>query len=212
MADPELLLVRHGRSAHVDAGEWIDVHGVRAWMAAYDAAEILPDHAPPDELQSLVRDASVVIASDLPRTVASAARLAPGREIVRTPLLREAPMETPDRPLPAFGGIRLPLRAWGMLWGTRWIASWLWNAAPPGIGPAELARAEEAADFLVAHARETGGRVVAVTHATFRVVLARALARRGWRGPDDRPYHEWSAWRYLPSPLEIAPEPSTETR
>jgi broad specificity phosphatase PhoE len=205
MADPELLLVRHGRSAHVDAGQWVDVEGVRRWMAAYDAAEIMPDHAPPPELEALVRDASRVIASDLPRTVASAVRLAPEREIVRTPLLREAPMETLARPLPGFGGIRLPLRAWGMLWGTRWIASWLWNAEPPGIGPAELERAEQAADLLIAQAHDAGGRVVVVTHATFRVVLARALARRGWRGPDERPYHEWSAWRYVPSPLSIAP-------
>ena len=205
MADPELLLVRHGRSAHVDAGRWVDVEGVRRWMAEYDAAEIMPEHAPPPELEALARDASLVIASDLPRTVASAVRLAPEREIVRTPLLREAPMETADRPLPGFGGIRLPLRAWGMLWGTRWIASWLWNAEPPGIGPAELERAEQAADLLVAKAHDAGGRVVVVTHATFRVVLARALARRGWRGPDERPYHEWSAWRYVPSPLRGGP-------
>lgn len=204
MPDPELLLVRHGRSAHVHTG-WVDVEGVRRWMAAYDAAEIMPEHAPPPELEALVRDASLVIASDLPRTVASAVRLAPEREIVRTPLLREAPMETAERPLRGFGGIKLPLRAWGMLWGTQWIASWLWNAEPPGIGPAELERAEQAADFLIARSQDTGGRVVAVTHAAFRVVLARALARRGWRGPDERPYHEWSAWRYVPSPLDVAP-------
>ena len=204
MPGPELLLVRHGRSAHVHKG-WIDVHGVRRWMAAYDAAEIMPDHAPPAELEALVRDASLVIASDLPRTVASAVRLAPERDIVRTPLLREAPMETPDRPLRGFGGIRLPLRAWGMLWGTQWLASWLWNASPPGVGPAELARAEQAAEFLMTHAQDAGGRVVAVTHATFRVLLARALARRGWRGPEQRPYHEWSSWRYVPGPLDIAP-------
>jgi hypothetical protein len=42
----ELILVRHGRSAHVERG-WIDVHGLRRWMAAYDAAEIAAEHAPP---------------------------------------------------------------------------------------------------------------------------------------------------------------------
>ena len=204
MPAPELILVRHGRSAHVETG-WVDVEGVRRWMAAYDAAEIAPDHAPPAELEALAREAARVIASDLPRTVASAMRLAPEREIVRTALLREAPMETIDRPLPGFAGIRLPLRVWGVLWGARWISSWLWNASPPGVGPAELARAEEAADYLVTHAQESGGRVLVVTHATFRVVLARALARRGWRGPEQRPYHEWSAWRYVPSPLDLTP-------
>lgn len=204
MPELELLLVRHGRSAHVETG-WVDVEGVRRWMAAYDAAEIMLDHAPPAELEALAREASLVIASDLPRTIASATRLCPEHEIVRTALLREAPMETTERPLPGFGGLRLPLRVWGMLWGARWLSSWLWSASPPGVGPAELARAEEAADFLVTQAQDAGGRVVVVTHATFRVVLARALARRGWRGPEQRPYHEWSAWRYVPSPINVVP-------
>lgn len=199
MATPELLLVRHGRSAHVERG-WIDVQGVRQWMAAYDAAEIAPDHAPPAELELLAREAVRVIASDLPRTVASAMRLAPDREIVRTPLLREAPMETPEMPLPSLGGMRLPLRAWGTIWAMRWLVSWLRSAPPPGVDAAVLARADEAAAWLADQAMEAGGRVVVVTHATFRLLVTQALVRRGWRGPEQRPYREWSAWQYqLPS-------------
>jgi broad specificity phosphatase PhoE len=204
MSDPEVILVRHGRSSHVENG-WLDVDGMRRWMAAYDAAEITPDHAPPAELESLVRDASLIIASDLPRAIASAVRLAPDREILRTPLLREAPMETPDRPLPGFGGIRLPLRGWGMLWGWSWLPTLLWNAPPPGVGAAELARAEQAAEWLMQQATDSGGRVVAVTHSTFRFVLARALAHHGWRGPDQRSYRVWSAWRFAPDPTRLAP-------
>ena len=204
MSDPELILVRHGRSSHVETG-WLDLEGVRRWMAAYDAAEITPDHAPPAELEALVRDAALFVASDLPRTVASAVRLAPDREIVRTPLLREVPLETPDRPLPGFGGLRLPFRTWGLIWGSRWLGAWLWNAPPPGVGPAELARAEEAATWLVERATHAGGRVVVVTHATFRVVLAQALVRRGWRGPRERSYREWSAWPFVPGATPPAP-------
>jgi broad specificity phosphatase PhoE len=197
MKGPELLLVRHGRSAHVVTG-WLDVHGVRRWMAAYDAAEIALEHAPPPELEALARDAALVVASDLPRTVASAVRLAPEREIVRTPLLREVPLETSDYPLPALGGMRLPFRAWGMVWGSRWLMAYLRNQPPPGVSPAELARAEEAAAWLLEQATRADGRVVVVTHATFRVVLAQALVRHGWRGPQERSYREWSAWPFVP--------------
>jgi broad specificity phosphatase PhoE len=195
----ELLLVRHGRSAHVERG-WLDVEGVRRWMVAYDAAEIMLHHAPPPELEALVRDAVRVVASDLPRTVASAVRLAPGHEIVRTPLLREAPLETPELPFPALGGIRLPFRGWGMVFGARWLAAWLRGAPPPGVDASTLARADEAAEWLAGQTSESGGRVVAVTHATFRFLVAQALVRRGWRSPERRPFHEWSAWRYLPPP------------
>ncbi|HKP15748.1 MAG TPA: hypothetical protein VJT85_06775, partial [Gemmatimonadaceae bacterium] len=191
-------------SAHVVTG-WLDVHGVRRWMAAYDAAEIALEHAPPPELEALARDAALLVASDLPRTVASAVRLAPEREIVRTPLLREVPLEQPERPLPAFGGMRLPFRAWGMVWGSRWLMAYLRKQPPPGVSPAELARAEEAAEWLVDQATQASGRVVVVTHATFRVVLAQALARRGWRGPQERSYREWSAWPFVPGAPSIAP-------
>lgn len=197
MNAPELLLVRHGRSAHVETG-WIDVQGLRRWMTAYDAAEIALHHEPPAELERLVADAAHIVASDLPRTVASALRLAPGRPVERTPLLREAPLETPAAPLPALGGLRLPLRGWGMVFGVRWLAAWMRGAPPPGVDDATLARAEAAAGWVASQARERGGRVVVVTHTTFRLLLAKALERRGWRGPDRRPYHEWSAWRYTP--------------
>ena len=199
MPEPELLLVRHGRSSHVVRG-WLDVEGVRRWMVDYDAAEILLHHPPPPELEALARDAARVIASDLPRTVASAVRLAPGHPVVRTPLLREAPLETPEMPFPALGGIRLPFRGWGIVFGARWLAAWMRGAPPPGVDAETLARADEAAQWLAGHAAETGGRVVAVTHATFRLLVAQALVRRGWRGPDRRPFREWSAWRYLPPP------------
>lgn len=45
----ELLLVRHGRSAHTQPG-WIDIHGVRRWMIDCEAVEISPEHAPPTRL------------------------------------------------------------------------------------------------------------------------------------------------------------------
>ena len=193
----EIVLVRHGPSAHVQTG-WIDVEGLRRWMAAYDAAEIALHHAPPADVEMLCRDASRFVTSDLPRAVASALRLAPGREIERTPLLREAPLETRELPLPALGGIRLPLRGWALVFGARWLAAWMRAAPPPGVDAAALARADEAAGWLAERAQATDGRIVAVTHATFRLLLSRSLAVRGWRGPERRPFREWSAWRFSP--------------
>jgi hypothetical protein len=38
--------------------------------------------------------------------------------------------------------------------------------------------------------------VLAVTHATMRTLLAAELARRGWGAPAERPFREWSAWRF----------------
>ena len=193
----ELVLVRHGPSAHAETG-WLDVEGLRRWMAAYDAAEIALHHPPPAELESLAAGSSRLIASDLPRAVASALRLAPGREVERMALFREAPLETRELPLPSLGGLRLPWRGWALVFGARWLAAWVRGAPPPGVDAAALARAEEAARWLAREASSDGGRILVVTHATFRLLLAQSLARIGWRGPDRRPFREWSAWRFTP--------------
>jgi broad specificity phosphatase PhoE len=189
---PEIVLVRHARSAHVERG-WLDVHGVRRWMVAYDAADIVAHDPPPLTLVELTKQSGAVVASDLPRALASAALLAPTVAVESSGLLREAPLETGDRPFPSLGGISLPLRVWGTVFLVRWLWAW-WRKLPlPGVDDAVLARAEEAADWLAALAAERG-RVVAVTHGTFRTILTVALERRGWRGPDRRPFHTWSAW------------------
>jgi hypothetical protein len=194
-ATHEIVLVRHGRSAHVESG-WLDVHGLRRWMTAYDAAEIALHHPPPAELQSLVRGAARVVTSDLPRAIASAAMLAPDRPFERMSLLREAPLETPELPLPALGGVRMPLRAWGLVFGARWLYAWMRGAPPPGVDAAALARAEEAAEWLDAESARATGAIVVITHATFRLLVASSLVKRGWTRPERRPFHEWSAWRF----------------
>jgi broad specificity phosphatase PhoE len=197
-APHEVILVRHGRSAHEESG-WLDVDGLRRWMTAYDAAEIALHHPPPRELVETVARAARLVTSDLPRAIASAAMLAPGREAERMPLLREAPLETPELPLPALGGLRMPLRGWALVLGARWLHAHLRGAPPPGVDAAALARADEAAGWLVSASADAGGPIVAITHATFRSLVAASLVRRGWRGPERRPFREWSAWRFAPA-------------
>jgi broad specificity phosphatase PhoE len=188
----EIILVRHARSAHVERA-WLDADGLRRWMVAYDAAEIAAHDPPPAALVELAKQADTVVASDLARAIASAALLAPHTIVEANPLLREAPLETADRPLPRLRGVRLPLRIWGMLFFGRWLwAAWR-KLPPPGVDEAALARADAAADWLAGLAAGRR-RVVAVTHGTFRTLLAAALERRGWRGPERRPFHTWSAW------------------
>jgi broad specificity phosphatase PhoE len=192
---PEILLIRHARSDHVERG-WLDADGLRRWMIAYDAAEIAAHDPPPPTLVKLAAGACTVVASDLPRAVASAALLAPHTVVEASPLLREAPLETATSPLPRLWGVRLPLRLWGMVFLARWLwASWR-KLPPPGVDPAALARADAAADWLAGLAA-TDRRVLAVTHGTFRTLLTAALERRGWRGPKRRPFHTWSVWTLM---------------
>jgi hypothetical protein len=131
----------------------------------------------------------MLAASVARRAVESASALAPGREVRTSPLLREL-----ELPPPALGPIRLPLFGWALGFGVRWLVRAVLRR--PQVTTDEERRAREAAEWLEQLA-ESHGSVVAVTHASFRSVLGRALVRAGWRGdvPRRRPHH-WSAWSF----------------
>ena len=176
MRERKIVLVRHGRSAHVHTG-WIDGAGFRRWREAYEAAGIVEDDTPPRELRE-VAAAALVVASDVRRAIESARLLAHSFEV--SPLLRELEL-TP----PSLGRLRLPLIGWALAIGFRPLAT-----------PAEHERAREAARWL-AELAEEHGTVVAVTHATFRSVVARVLEGEAWQcaEPRRRSRH-WSAWSF----------------
>jgi broad specificity phosphatase PhoE len=180
---PRLLLVRHGRSAHVHDGSWIDADGARRFEILYDAAPIRADEIPPAALIEAAKTADVLLASDLPRAIASARALDPDREPVVTPLLRELRLGL------AAWAPKLPLAVWDGLDYLRWTAR---LAARTTTHDTE--RAGAAAEWVDAHAAEAT-LAIAITHGAFRRLLAAKLVRRGWTlSPGLRRSHNWSAW------------------
>jgi broad specificity phosphatase PhoE len=155
---------------------------------AYDAMGILDGCVPPAALVRAALEADVVVASDLPRALASAERLARGRAVVTSPLLREIRVE-PPRWIP----IALPLAAWEALNHLQWSFRLLVRADHDS-----MRRAAQAADWLEEQTRRTTT-VLVVTHGGFRRLLAARLIARGWhlarsRGPAR--YANWSSWDY----------------
>ena len=182
-----IILVRHGPSAHVHTAGAIDRTGMQAWREAYDSAGIQVVSRPPEALIQMAADAAHVVASDLPRAVASAERLAPGREIRTSPLLRETPLTIPSWPT------RLPLGGWGLLislgWGYRIVRG-------SDASADERARAAAGAEWLAALTAD-GATTVAVTHGAFRRLLAKQLLALGWTSTGRRGgYRPWSAWSF----------------
>ena len=202
-----ILLVRHGRSAH-DARGWLTAAGVHDWLAAYDVAGLAPEQQPPPSVRAAAAAADALATSDLPRALASAALLAPDAPAVISPLLREATMV-----IPPWERVRLPLPAWAVVLGARWLYGTHRDEAPI---LAARAQGIAAAAWLTELARPDR-LVVAVTHHTIRGFIARALVARGWThapasGERDRSrahvlrrrYGHWSAW---PMQYTASPEP-----
>ena len=152
---------------------------------AYDAAGIVDHEGPPPELIRIAADAQVIAASDLPRAIASARRIAPSRDPDVTPLLREIRLEPPAW-LP-----RLPIEVWDIISH----AQWSYRLAR-GSSHDFVRRASDAVEWLVQRAADAST-VVAVTHGGFRRIIASQLVARGWRAdPGKRSYENWSVWAY----------------
>jgi broad specificity phosphatase PhoE len=186
MQTPRLILVRHGRSAHVERG-WLDAEGLARWNQAYDAASITPELPPPPALRALAQRAACIVASDMPRAIASAELLAgPRMEPATSPLLREVELPLPTVPL-----VRLPLMAWALVLGAQELGR---RVRGVHAAPEVTDRAGRAADWLLEVA-ERGTPVIAVTHGSFRAHLARSLEGRGLRSRGGGIGH-WSAWEF----------------
>lgn len=185
--DRRLLLIRHGRSSHIQRG-WITASGFRAWREEYEASGISEEERAPEQLQKLVSRADLVLSSDASRAVATARLLASGRPIVESPLLRELDLESP-----LLGGLRLPLVGWAVGVGGRALLLRLRGKYPTAL---EAARLEKAADWLGELALQHFT-IAAVTHAMFRKQLAERLIEAGWHAESNtRSLKHWSAWSF----------------
>ena len=183
--ESRIVLVRHGQSSHTHVG-WVDAGGFRAWRQAYDAAGIHDHDRVPPHLNQLVDRADIVLSSDTARALASARLLAPEREVVVSPLLRELDLEGP-----ALGGIRLPLKGWAVAVGGRTLIRTLTRQHPSADETARIKAATDWIDELAA--RYT--LIVAITHAMFRSRLSSRMMQVGWQAaPGRRSLKPWSAW------------------
>lgn len=188
-----LLLIRHGPSAFPAPRGWVTRSAIESWREQYDAAGILADAQPPSEVVARVQRAVTVLASDMPRAIESAQRLAPDRAFDTHACLRELALRIPD------ASVRLPF----MGWGTFIHASWMFDIARKREGlPAERARVHDAVQLCdtLAQSHAHDAEVAAVSHGVMRRSLAEALIARGWsKGPRRDGYAYWSTWE-LTSP------------
>lgn len=182
-----MLLIRHGPSAHTTMPGLLDLAGVERWRSEYDAAGIASDAPPPAELLAKARAARVV-ASDLPRAVASAACLSQGQSVETTPLLREVPLT-----IPALTGVRAPLAVWSILITLRWGLDIVRGQdCPAGIEERVRAAAEWCEEQRCAAG--ANATLAVVTHGVMRRLLAGRLCRDGWAIHGRRGYAPWSVW------------------
>jgi broad specificity phosphatase PhoE len=182
----EIFLVRHGKPSALDVAP-IAGRDVGAWVRRYNEVGITKTLEPPEPVRCAA-SAGFVVASDLRRSIESAAWLAAPHDVLIDPDLREAVL--PD----SMGvSVRLPPGVWIAIARVVWWLNWCRSSETVG---ATRHRASRATDRLCALAREHGA-VVVVGHGTFNRFIATKLLERGWHGPRILPRAYWTSARFV---------------
>jgi hypothetical protein len=172
---------------------------VERWLVAYDVAGISSDKVPPPAVVDLVASVDVAVASDLPRCVASAARLWPERPIETSPLFREIPLR-----IPSFSRARMPLSVWSLCIHIQWALD---IVSGRDLLEHDQQRVDEAAEWCERTCRQHGPDAVlaVITHGVFRRAIAQRLVKAGWQLGGSRRYVPWSVWTVTHPGVPIAP-------
>ncbi|MET0090220.1 MAG: histidine phosphatase family protein [Candidatus Thiodiazotropha sp.] len=166
-----IVLMRHGRPDFPLKG-WIRAQDLAEFAVRYEASDI--QDMPPEEAVGLARNTTRVVGSALRRSLASSKRLGipdPGQD----PVFNETPIPHFSR-----GGLILPVTAWVVLLRLLWLLGYANNGE--SLREAKR-RATKAAKTLDALAREHES-VLLVGHGMMNHLIAMALRKRGWRGPN----------------------------
>ncbi|MET0028942.1 MAG: histidine phosphatase family protein [Candidatus Thiodiazotropha sp.] len=166
-----IVLMRHGRPDFPLKG-WIRARDLAGFAARYEASDI--QDMPPDEAVGLAGNARWVAGSGLRRSLASSQRLGipdPGLD----PLFNETPIPHFSR-----GGLILPVTAWVVLLRLLWLLGYKNNGESLGEAKRRATKAAESLDAL-ARKHET---VLLVGHGMMNHLIAIALRKRGWHGPN----------------------------
>nr|WP_245531428.1 histidine phosphatase family protein [Asticcacaulis biprosthecium] len=185
-----ITLCRHGEPA-LSRRHTMDWRGYKDWWARYEEGGLLEGQTPPNCLEAYARDARYIYSSTLRRAQETAVAVCGGRAFEPMDMLVEAPLPPPKLPT----WIKLSPKSWG--WGTVSRLWWWYSDRHDALETRAMAekRAKDAADFLVAKARE-GGDVLVLAHGYFNLMISLELKKMGFIKTVEQGFKYWGCRRY----------------
>lgn len=93
-----ISLIRHGKSKHIDNNK-ITCNEFNDWVKKYDNSGVFEENSYPLETLEKIEKASIIITSDLKRSIESAKLLNPNLKKIASPLFRETELPVPSTKL-----------------------------------------------------------------------------------------------------------------
>ncbi|MEW9502413.1 histidine phosphatase family protein [Jeotgalibacillus marinus] len=185
----EISLIRHGKSRCTENNR-ITCEHFKDWIETYDDNGVFEESSYPPETREKITSATMVITSDLKRSVESAKLLHPNNfTATPVPLFRETELPVP---LTKLWGIKLPPTIWAVIFRCLWFSGYSSQCEP--LSKAKQ-RAKKAAQQLVEYAKEHHS-VVLVGHGFFNLLLAKELQKMGWKGKKKTSSKHWNCTTY----------------
>lgn len=180
-----IILARHGRPAW-DYSTRIPGHGLAIWLRGERDAPLDPASRPDPALGQLARNAALVIASPLRRSIDSARLLCPSRSPRIEDDLQEAALPS------AFGSdLHLPPNLWAVIARARWFLGWC-----PGVESLAVVRQRAARAARTLHGLAQHGDIVVIGHGLMNALIAAQLGGLGWGGPAFAWRRHWAFGTY----------------
>ena len=183
-----IVILRHGKPKIETPGR-LNASGFGRWIAAYNKAGIDTTHSPTQNAIAQAQACSIVVCSDLPRSIESATALGIKNVKVQDPLFRECEMPYANWSYPS-----LSVPVWSYIFRILQLLGYASNAE--SFKEARL-RAYGCALRLseVAQKHES---VLFIGHGSLNWLISKQLLRMGWVGPRNpgRNYWEYGVYRY----------------
>lgn len=177
--------MRHGKPAYTGSPK-VTAHEMADWIKQYDHSGTGKD-MPPASSISMTSSALQVLSSPLPRALSSLKAL--GRE----PDFIDEVFKEASLPLFNIPSLKLSPTLWTVFFRIMWLCGISRNVERLGMAKH---RAAQAADILVAFAKESDGPVLLMGHGIMNRLIARELISRGWKMHRREGERYWNASTY----------------
>jgi broad specificity phosphatase PhoE len=185
MMSTKIVIIRHGKPS-LPAWPGIKARELGNWIAAYNRAGIA-EESPPEKATSAVKTCTLIVTSDLLRSIESGKALGLQLPMISSELFREAGL-----PYGPITFVKMPPKMWALFFRILWSFGYEKNGESIS---AFKERSRRAAERLILLAREHGS-VLFVGHGLINAFIARELLSAGWKGPGRMVTPYWARAEY----------------
>ncbi len=184
----KIVILRHGKPK-IGARGRLSASGFGQWVAAYNKAGIDNAHDPTPNAITQAQACTVVVCSNLPRSIESATVLGVKNVIVQDSLFRECDMPYADWNYP-----KLSMLSWSFIF--RILQ--LFGYSPNAESFKEAKQRAHGCALRLGKLAQQYECVLLVGHGSLNWLISKKLLRMGWVGPRNpgRNYWEYGVYRY----------------